>query len=1202
MDAISFVLGVQAVSLRGTRLSDLIYRPEGELLSDQEREATVTLVYIDDKENEVKLSRSISPNGGSDYRINGKKVTYDEFDKRLKSYGILVKARNFLVFQGDVEAMAQKKGKELAEMFEIISGSDELRASYDELKQAKADTDDGLIHASSKTKTLRAEKKVVKEQKKEGERYDELMEKEQEVKTRHLLWQLFNIESDVRESVGQCTTIESDIAEATEVLQKSEEAFKEKNQDRAKYNRQEKQQQKKLEDIRKAIQKLQPQCIEKEEKITHAEGKAKTARDKLKKLNKSTEVQTKLVNRFTSELDELEKAAAEFETEASANESTGLELGTNQREKYEKIKQKSGVATAKLRTQLKDLQRVRNVEEKAYDGLNSDMEQLVEKKKKAEDGNTQLSERMEQLNVDIQEQQEKLDEKQKSLSSFSAQKDDLKKKETKLQERIYRSEEVLQDAKADKRESKNESRSRESLDTLQRLFPGVKGRVIDLCKISDRKYNLAVTVTMGKDMDSVVVDTKETAMQCIEYLKTTGLGRMTFIPLDVDAKPINDTLRRQCANTAHRKLAIDVIRFDNSLDAVLRYTCGNTVICPDMNDARKLCFDGQTRVKAVTLNGTIIAKNGNMSGGQSDNEARAARWEAKEVEALKAKRDKWRNELNEIQAGGNFHEKETNMSSEISSIRSRIKMLENDQILNEEKLKKGHENVKHILKEIKKLKPGHEESKKKLEKQKEKIQESEQEIGNIEEKLFKDFSEEVGVSNIRDYEETMLAQVKAQQEKRLKFSKNIEKLKNQLELEKSRDRSDEKQKLVDHMQKEQDALDKLVSELKKCTDEIEKLEVSRDEVKGQAGEQDSETKEMEAQLKTLRSEVDENKSAVNSLKKKLAGLENATEQLRAQRLDHVVESKVEEIVLPTCEGEPSGRVDPSTTKRRRVSSGGKADEDRDFNASEAFNMSRDDPNAKELSIDFSSLEEEERKAQSHSAQEQVKEQYREELKGILLEQERISPNVRALEKFADVEGRLKSVVDEFEVAKTAAEEASKKFDEVRKERYDLFMKAFEHVSACIDGIYKNLTSTASNPQGGTAVLTLENEDEPYLHGVRFYPQPPYKGFRDIEQLSGGEKSIAALALLFAIHSFHPSPFFVLDEVDAALDANNVKQVTNYIKSRKKDFQSIVISLKDQFYENADVLVGVARDKPKESSAVYTLDLCAYDSAAATATA
>lgn len=86
-----------------------------------------------------------------------------------------------------------------------------------------------------------------------------------------------------------------------------------------------------------------------------------------------------------------------------------------------------------------------------------------------------------------------------------------------------------------------------------------------------------------------------------------------------------------------------------------------------------------------------------------------------------------------------------------------------------------------------------------------------------------------------------------------------------------------------------------------------------------------------------------------------------------------------------------------------------------------------------------------------------------------------------------------------------------------------------------------------------------------------------KRFRDMEQLSGGEKTIAALALLFSIHNYRQAPFFVLDEVDAALDNVNVRKVCNYIQQRSKDFQCIVISLKDMFFDKADSLVGICKD-------------------------
>eukprot|EP00595_Chromulina_sp_UTEXLB2642_P003589 CAMPEP_0196768152 /NCGR_PEP_ID=MMETSP1095-20130614/42409_1 /TAXON_ID=96789 ORGANISM="Chromulina nebulosa, Strain UTEXLB2642" /NCGR_SAMPLE_ID=MMETSP1095 /ASSEMBLY_ACC=CAM_ASM_000446 /LENGTH=200 /DNA_ID=CAMNT_0042137345 /DNA_START=3357 /DNA_END=3956 /DNA_ORIENTATION=- len=106
--------------------------------------------------------------------------------------------------------------------------------------------------------------------------------------------------------------------------------------------------------------------------------------------------------------------------------------------------------------------------------------------------------------------------------------------------------------------------------------------------------------------------------------------------------------------------------------------------------------------------------------------------------------------------------------------------------------------------------------------------------------------------------------------------------------------------------------------------------------------------------------------------------------------------------------------------------------------------------------------------------------------------------------------------------------------------------------------------------------------------------PPMKRFRDMDQLSGGEKTIAALALLFSIHSYRQAPFFVLDEVDAALDNVNVRKVCNYVKQRSKDFQCIVISLKDLFYENADCLIGICKDNRSQSSKIFTLDLKKYD--------
>jgi structural maintenance of chromosome 1 len=103
--------------------------------------------------------------------------------------------------------------------------------------------------------------------------------------------------------------------------------------------------------------------------------------------------------------------------------------------------------------------------------------------------------------------------------------------------------------------------------------------------------------------------------------------------------------------------------------------------------------------------------------------------------------------------------------------------------------------------------------------------------------------------------------------------------------------------------------------------------------------------------------------------------------------------------------------------------------------------------------------------------------------------------------------------------------------------------------------------------------------------------PPLKRFRDMEHLSGGEKTMAALALLFAIHSYQPSPFFVLDEVDAALDNANVEKIKKYIREHAgPGMQFIVISLKPTLFQDSESLVGVYRDQEVNSSRTLTLDV------------
>lgn len=201
--------------------------------------------------------------------------------------------------------------------------------------------------------------------------------------------------------------------------------------------------------------------------------------------------------------------------------------------------------------------------------------------------------------------------------------------------------------------------------------------------------------------------------------------------------------------------------------------------------------------------------------------------------------------------------------------------------------------------------------------------------------------------------------------------------------------------------------------------------------------------------------------------------------------------------------------------------------------------------------------------------------------------ETISPNLRAPEECATEEARLKDIRKQADEASLESQRLSRQFEKVKADRISQFMKCFKHVEANVHPIYRDLTSY-DGYDGGSAYLDLDDAEEPYNGGVTFTACPPGKRFFPMELLSGGEKSMASMALLFAMHSYQPPPFMILDEVDAPFDRKNTNSLVSYLK--KLTFQCLVISLKDTFFSHSDSIVGIYKDKEIQSSGSLSLPL------------
>ncbi|CAM9787988.1 unnamed protein product [Ectocarpus sp. 12 AP-2014] len=179
-----------------------------------------------------------------------------------------------------------------------------------------------------------------------------------------------------------------------------------------------------------------------------------------------------------------------------------------------------------------------------------------------------------------------------------------------------------------------------------------------------------------------------------------------------------------------------------------------------------------------------------------------------------------------------------------------------------------------------------------------------------------------------------------------------------------------------------------------------------------------------------------------------------------------------------------------------------------------------------------------------------------------------SVNLPALEQYRKREEEYHGRVQELEEATVARKEAREHHENLRRQRLDEFMAGFGQITLRLKEMYQMITL------GGDAELELVDSLDPFSEGIVFSVRPPKKSWKNIANLSGGEKTLSSLALVFALHHFKPTPLYVMDEIDAALDFKNVSIVANYIKERTKNAQFIIISLRNNMFELADRLVGI----------------------------
>jgi structural maintenance of chromosome 1 len=505
-----------------------------------------------------------------------------------------------------------------------------------------------------------------------------LSNKQDQAIVTHALWKLFQLDSSIeshRDSLGastrQAERLKKDLADAESKHEDGKKELSSLHRDLLKDER----------GLRKkehAIEDQKPSLVSIDEKIAHTERTLKALRTSKDSIENDRKAKETSIKSYERDLSAVQKASDKFEEEQKKlAQQKGVALSDADQALYRQLKDETIAKGASEKAKHQTVKLQLRTEREELDDLNSKKDQLEMQKKSVSEENRILSEKQDNLAAKVNSLSEDVANKRKELETTKSERTRRDLKKTELNEKLSTCLNRIQQMNYDLRETQREKQQRETLATLKRVFPLVRGRVVDLCKPTQHRYAHAVETILGRHINSVVVDTEKCATECINYLSSARLPVRTFIPLDtIMTKPVNANLRSIHRNA---KLGIDVVNYERAHERAMAYVFGNAVVCDDYSVAREITLTRAHEVKCVCLDGTVINKNGTITGGQSKQTRPGKNWEEREAESLVKIRDDLISQLDAL--GQDPHAREDDLRAALESLESSLTEVQDQLVL-----------------------------------------------------------------------------------------------------------------------------------------------------------------------------------------------------------------------------------------------------------------------------------------------------------------------------------------------------------------------------------------------------------------------------------------------------------------------------------------------------------------------------------------
>ena len=1138
-DAILWVLGEQSSkSLRGAKMEDVIFGGTQKRSAVGFAEATLTLDNTDRAlaydADEVMITRRYYRSGDGEYYINKQSARLRDINELFMDTG-LGKEGYSNIGQGRIDEILSLKSGDRREIFEEAAGISKYRHRKEETERKLASTEDNLLRIGDKVSELELQLEPLKVQSEKAKKYLELKDELKGVEVAVWLDTLDKLSAAAKKA-------EEDYASASFVLQQAHDDLDALYRQAEELGQTLRERDGELETVRLKANMLSATHQQLDGQMAVLQGNMDNNRSNIARIEEELKGQEDRSGGISTQIQQTEQRVAEIEEEL---EEKRAELAKCQQELTALTASAQGITKQYLELRGKESTLAADIA-----GAEADVRGL-------EESMVQSQTRLEQLDGDLSAGSARRHEAQTNLDACRQELKAARENVTAANNTI--SGYTLRQTTRNKRREELEEKQRDLARTLDSVAAKIKvframerdfesynkavrmvmqeaqrgtlrnihGPVSRLIRTEDG-YAVAVEIALGAAMQQIVVGSEADGKAAISYLKRTGGGRATFLPLSsIQGRTLQETGLEACRGFVG--IASELVKTDEKYRQIIDNLLGRTVIVQDMDAAINMSQKYRSRFKIVTLDGQVMNPGGSMTGGSVNKDAGILS-RANELEKLSLQEKKLQEDRQILEADLTEARRQCDqVEFQISAAKDQLREAE-DQVLRLEGLEKQHEILLNAIveaensarREREALNERNRTDRERYSAQQAKIQVYNRELAQTREKLSllegsqtEAANENAAITDRMTALKTEEAAMEAERSTALSHMADLRQLQGAMEGDREK-----KQALIDSIRQDNVRLENEIAQLKQRQSENDAENAAMNTKVQEVLE--SRAAAEAAKTKAERDAQEKNKDILN--------MERACALLEQKKVTSSMEERqiIDKLwdtyeLTPGTAPEFRGEIENVTAGNRRIA---------------------------ELKRKIAALG---------------------------------TPNLGAIEEYARVNERYTYLAEQRDDVLNSKRELESIIRDITAEMTTIFVTEFTKIDHYFGQTFEEMFG------GGKGQLILEDPENPLSCGIEIRVQPPGKQVKTITLLSGGEKAFVATALYFAILKVRPTPFCLLDEIDAALDDRNVERFASYLHNLSKKTQFIVITHRRGTMEASDVLYGVTMQEQGVSK-LLRLDL------------